>query len=81
MALGIMTILTMSSTDDAYAQELDFGMNSRVFVDGQELKISGQTSPEGNVIVRLQGPDETIKVFEQVAADANGSFEYQFVWP
>ena len=79
--LGLMAVLVLPYFDDAHAQELSFEMNNRVFVDGQAMEISGQASSEGNVIVRLQGPDETIKVFESVTADGNGFFDYEFVWP
>ncbi len=79
--LGLMAVLISPHLDDAHAQELNFKMNSRVFADGQTLEISGQVSPESDIIVRLQGPDETIKVFEQITADVNGSFDYRFVWP
>ncbi len=79
--LGLTAALISPHLDDAYAQELIFEMNSRVFADGQVLKISGHASPESEILVRLQGPDETIKVFEQITADMDGSFDYLFVWP
>ena len=65
----------------AYAQELNFGINDRVFVDEQTLVISGKTSPGNEIAIRLHGTDETIKVFEQITVNESGSFGYDFAWP
>ena len=74
-------IFVMSSFDSIDAQELSLAVNKRVFIDEQSLVINGQTMPADTVIIRLFGPDETIKVFEQIVASDSGSFNYEFIWP
>ncbi|MCH9659242.1 hypothetical protein K0U27_11265 [archaeon] len=64
----------------AFAQEANFRINDRIFVDGQILVVSGNAPSGNDVAIRIIGPDGTIKVFEQITVNDSGSFGYDLTW-
>ena len=79
--LILLVFASIYVASPAFAQETDFGVNDTVFVDGQTLVISGNAPSGNDIAIRIFGPDDTIKVFEQITVNDSGSFGYEFTWP
>ena len=61
---------------------LDLKTNQEIFQPGQPIFVYGKTVPKDHLIVRLFAPDGTIAQFDQIIADADGSFNYIMMeWP
>ena len=53
-----------------------------VYSPDQPLFVFGQAEPSEDIIIRMTGPDGTITKFDQIAANADGSFQHAIlVWP
>ena len=79
--LILLVFACIYGASPAFAQETNFGVNDTVFVDGQTLVISGNAPSGNDIAIRIFGPDDTIKVFEQITVNDSGSFGYDFTWP
>ncbi len=79
--LIILMLACIYGVFPAFAQEANFGINDRVFVDGQILIVSGNAPSGNDVAIRIVDPDGTIKVFEQITVNDSGSFAYDLTWP
>jgi len=66
---------------DVHAEQTSLVVNDDVFIKGQSLIITGQSSPNDEISIRLVAPDSGIKLFENVIANDSGSFSHTFVWP
>jgi len=66
---------------DVHAEQISLVVNDDVFIKGQSLIITGQSSPDNEISIRLVAPDSGIKLFENVIANDSGSFSHTFVWP
>lgn len=66
---------------DIHAEKLSLVVNDDVFIEGQSLVITGQSSPNDEITIRLVAPDSGIKLFENIITNDSGSFSYTFVWP
>ena len=61
---------------------LDLQTNQEIFQPGQPIFVYGKTVPKDHLVVRLFAPDGTIAQFDQIIADADGSFNYIMMeWP
>jgi len=61
---------------------LDLKTNQEIFQPGQPVFVYGKTVPKDHLIVRLFAPDGTIAQFDQIIANADGSFNYIMMeWP
>jgi len=84
--ISIIAILVVSgSIQFSTAQTvefLDLKTNQEIFQPGQPIFVYGKTVPKDHLIVRLFAPDGTIAQFDQIIADADGSFNYIMMeWP
>ena len=86
LAIPLVAILVVSgSIQFSVAQSsgfLDLQTNQEIFQPGQPIFVYGKTVPKDHLIVRLFAPDGTIAQFDQIIADADGSFNYIMMeWP
>ena len=84
--ISLIAILVLSGSiqfSSAQSVEfLDLKTNQEIFQPGQPIFVYGKTVPKDHLIVRLFAPDGTIAQFDQVIADADGSFNYIMMeWP
>lgn len=79
--LILLMLACIYAASPAFSQETNFGINDRVFVDGQTLVISGNAPSGNDIAIRIFGPDGTINVFEQITVNDSGSFGYDLTWP
>jgi len=66
---------------DAHAEKLSLAVNDNIFIEGQPLIITGQSSSNDEIIIRLVAPDTGIKMFENIIVNESGNFSYIFNWP
>jgi len=86
LAIPLVAILVVSgSIQFSVAQSsgfLDLQTNQEIFQPGQPIFVYGKSVPKDHLIVRLFAPDGTIAQFDQIIADADGSFNYIMMeWP
>lgn len=81
-AVAVLVVLLGASLVSYSYADLEIFTNSRVYSSGQPLLVFGQAMPDESVIIRVFGPDGTITKFDQVTADASGSFQQVILtWP
>lgn len=77
----LFLLLLAPLVSPSYA-DLEMYTNSRVYAPDQPLFVFGQAAPNESIIMRVSGPDGTITKFDQITADADGSFQHRIlVWP
>jgi len=86
LAISLIAILVVSGSIQFSAAQssgfLDLKTNQEIFQPGQPIFVYGKTVPKDHLIVRLFAPDGTIAEFDQIIADADGSFNYIMMeWP
>ena len=86
LAISLIAILVVSGSIQFSAAQssgfLDLKTNQEIFQPGQPIFVYGKSVPKDHLIVRLFAPDGTIAQFDQIIADADGSFNYIMMeWP
>ena len=81
MILGLLLlVITSSFFTNAFALQLYTDRD--VYSRGQPLLVYGQGLPNEPIIIRLFAPDGTIAQFNQINADADGTFSHILIrWP
>ncbi|MDI1496051.1 MAG: putative exported protein [Cenarchaeum symbiont of Oopsacas minuta] len=82
MYILVFVMLISTYVHYALAEEIVFHTDNAVYSPGDPLLVYGTAHDDDPLIIRLFAPDGTIKGFEQITADMDGTFNHiLLMWP
>jgi len=79
--LAFLTLLTVTLFISSLSLALTVQTDKDTYQQGETIVVTGTTSANSMVTIKLLNPEGTLAAIGQVQADSTGSYSYEFVLP